>query len=178
MSRVGKQPVELPSGVTCSVDHRTVSVQGPKGKLELVYTNNVKVELEEEKVVVSVANRSRQATADWGSTRAHINNMVKGVTEGWRKELEISGVGYTATLAGKQLKLVVGFSHDVLLPIPEGVNCQVEKSLVKVDGCDKGVVGQFAATIRKVKPAEPYLGVGIKYAGEQIRRKAGKTGKK
>ena len=178
MSRIGKQAVEIPSGVTCSVDGQSIAVKGPKGNLELAFTTNVTVSVEDNEVRVAKANGSRQATADWGTTRSHIDNMVKGVTDGWKKELEINGVGYTATASGSNLKLVVGYSHDVDLQIPQGVDCKIDRNIVSIEGADKGVVGQFAATIRKSKPAEPYLGVGIKYVGEQIRRKAGKAGKK
>lgn len=179
MSRVGKQPVEIPSGVKASVNGQTVQIEGPKGKLVYDVHHTIVVKQEENSLVVEPINTAdRQAKASFGSTRSHLANMVKGVTEGWQKSLELTGVGFNAKLQGNTLTLFTGYSHDVDIEVPQGVNCNVNKSIIDLDSADKELVGSLAARIKKVCPPEPYLGKGIKYVGEQIRRKAGKAGKK
>lgn len=178
MSRVGKQPIVLPKGVSVKVDGAKVSVTGPKGSLALEVGAGVSVALESDKVVVSQIEDTKQAKANFGTARANINNLVRGVVNGWKKSLEMSGVGFTAKVTGSSLILSVGFSHDVPLTIPAGTKCTVNKNLIDIEGIDKDVVGVFAAQVRMTKKPEPYLGKGIKYSNEVIRRKAGKTGKK
>jgi large subunit ribosomal protein L6 len=176
MSRVGKQPIEIPSGVTVSQSSGVVTVEGPRGKLDYRPGSGVSVASEEGKVTVSVLSEDKQARSNFGTTRAIINNMVVGVTKGWKRALELSGVGYTAELQGSELALSVGYSHEVKITIPEGVTCKASKTAIELEGNDKQLVGVTAAKIRWVRPPEPYLGKGILYAGEQIRRKAGKAG--
>ena len=178
MSRVGKYPVPVPTGVTVTMAGKTLSVKGKLGELKLDTTDDVETKVEDGKVWVSARNETKRARAQWGTTRATINNMVKGVSTGWKRTLELNGVGFTAKVQGKSLVLVVGFSHDVILDIPEGVKATVNKNIIDLESSDREVVGTFAAKIRGVQPPEPYLGKGIKYSEEKIRRKAGKTGKK
>jgi large subunit ribosomal protein L6 len=178
MSRIGKLPVALPQGVKGAVSGAVVSVEGPKGTLSFSITRGVSVEVVDGKFVVSLSGSDAQAKANYGTVRATINNMVKGVSTGWKRTLELNGVGFTAKVQGKSLVLVVGFSHDVILDIPEGVKATVNKNIIDLESSDREVVGTFAAKIRGVQPPEPYLGKGIKYSEEKIRRKAGKTGKK
>lgn len=178
MSRVGKTPITIPSGVTIVVNGREVSVSGPKGKLNYSTGTGVRVLVEGSKVVVSTSDETKQTKANFGTTRANINNMVLGVTQGWKRGLEMTGVGFNAKLAGQILVLSVGFSHEVKLPLPNGIKCVVTKNTIELEGADRNLVGEYAAKIRQVQPPEPYLGKGIKYANEVIRRKAGKTGKK
>jgi large subunit ribosomal protein L6 len=178
MSRIGKLPVALPQGVKGAVSGAVVSVEGPKGKLSYTVRPGVKVELNDGKFAVSLVGADAQSKADYGTTRATINNMVKGVSAGWKKSLELNGVGYTAKLQGKNLVLSVGFSHDVTMVIPDAVKCTVNKNVIDLESNDREALGTFAAKCRDVQPPEPYLGKGIKYSDEKIRRKAGKTGKK
>lgn len=178
MSRVGKQPVPLPAGVTAGIDGSVVSISGPKGKLQLVCGDGVKVVQEDGKLVVSKMGESKQAAASYGTVRAHLNNMVRGVTAGWKRSLELSGVGFTAKVANSVLTLTCGFSHEVNLVIPENVKCTVNRNVIDLESYDKESLGTFAARVRKVQPPEPYLGKGIKFSEETVRRKAGKTGKK
>ena len=175
MSRIGRMPIGLPSGAKVSVQTGTVSVEGPKGKLSYVLPPSISARVDNQKVLVERSNEAA-SSALHGLARALIANMVQGVVNGFSKELEISGVGYRAQLQGKDLTLQVGFSHPVVLPIPTGLTVEVPKpTIVIVKGPDKHRVGQFAANIRAVAPPEPYKGKGIKYAGEIIRRKAGKA---
>jgi large subunit ribosomal protein L6 len=178
MSRIGKLPVALPQGVKGAVSGSVVSVEGPKGKLSYNVRPGVKVELNDGKFAVSLVGTDAQSKADYGTTRATINNMVKGVSTGWKKSLELNGVGYVAKLQGKNLVLSVGFSHDVTMVIPDAVKCTVGKNVIDLESNDREVLGTFAAKVRDVQPPEPYLGKGIKYSDEKVRRKAGKTGKK
>jgi large subunit ribosomal protein L6 len=178
MSRIGKLPVALPQGVKAGVSGSLVSVEGPKGKLSYSVRPGVKVDVVDGKVVVSMTGTDAQAKANYGTTRATINNMVKGVSTGWKKTLELHGVGYTAKVQGKNLVLAVGFSHDVVMPIPDVVKCAVTKNVIDLESNDREALGTFAAKVRDVQPPEPYLGKGIKYSDEKVRRKAGKTGKK
>lgn len=181
MSRVGKVPVEIPSGVKVSVQGNEVFVEGPKGKLSTKISRLVSVQVNDKNVVVTPPQgvASKQAKADYGTTRSLINNMVTGVTKGFTKGLELHGVGFTAKINGKDLVLATGYSHEVKLTIPASVTAKVDKNtVITLEGCDRQVLGNFAATVRKVCPPEPYLGKGIKYSDEVVRRKAGKTGKK
>ena len=178
MSRIGKLPVTLPSGVKGGVAGGVVSVEGPKGKLSYTIRPGIGVELVDGKFVVSMIGTDSQAKADFGTARATINNMVQGVSKGWKKVLELNGVGFNAKVQGQKIVLAVGFSHDVTLDIPTGVKCAVQKNTVEIESADREVLGTFAAKVRDVQPPEPYLGKGIKYLEEKIRRKAGKTGKK
>ncbi len=174
MSRIGQQPIEIPSGVTVVLDGRTVSVKGPKGELSLVIPSGVVVSQEGEELQVSPEGTGKHVAALWGTIRALIANMVRGVHEGFEKKLEIHGVGYRAQLKGDTLELSVGFSHSVEIVAPDGITFAVDKNTVTVTGIDKALVGEVAANIRKVKKPEPYKGKGIRYVGEQVRRKAGK----
>jgi large subunit ribosomal protein L6 len=177
MSRVGKQPVAIPSGVKVSIANGEVQVEGPKGKTVHQLGAFISVKDEDGNVVVEPTSKTKQAQSNFGTTRSLIQNMIVGVTEGWTRGLELSGVGFTAQLSGNKLKLSTGYSHDVTLEIPAEVTAKVQKTSIELSSCDKQLVGQIAAKIRRVCPPEPYLGKGIKYRGEQIRRKAGKTGK-
>jgi len=175
MSRVGKYPVEVPSGVTVSIDGNTVVAKGKLGELTLALTDEVEVTLEEGKVAVAQKNPTKFSRAMWGTTRARINCMVKGVSEGFTKKLELVGVGYRAQAQGNTLKLALGFSHDIDFPVPEGIDIKCpQPTQIEISGIDKQQVGQVAAVIRSYRPPEPYKGKGVKYAGEYILRKEGK----
>ena len=176
MSRIGKKPVAIPSGVEVKIDGDTVVVKGPKGQLETAFLGDlVEVTVEDNEVKVAPRNQTKQARSAWGLTRSLINNMVIGVTEGFQKKLEIVGVGYRAQLQGRNLKLNLGFSHDVIYEVPEGIEVQVpQPTEIIVSGIDKQKVGQVAAEIRAWRPPEPYKGKGVRYAGEYIFRKEGK----
>ncbi len=178
MSRIGKLPVALPSGVKGAVAGGVVSVEGPKGKLAFTIRPGISVELTDGKFVVSMTGTDLQAKANYGTVRATINNMVQGVSKGWKKTLELNGVGFNAKLQGQKLVLAVGFSHDVTMDVPTAVKCNVQKNSIEMESADREVLGTFAAKVRDVQPPEPYLGKGIKYSDEKVRRKAGKTGKK
>ena len=175
MSRLGKLPVSIPSGVTASVDGGQVSVKGPKGELSFVAPYLVSVTQGDEGITVKPADESQKARAMWGTARARIDNMVKGVTDGFTKTLELVGVGYRAQMQGADLKLSLGLSHDVVYKPRDGVKLSTPKPTeVVIEGYDKQAVGQTAAEIRSFRPPEPYKGKGIKYADEQILRKEGK----
>jgi large subunit ribosomal protein L6 len=180
MSRIGKNPITVPGGVDVAVDRRTVTVKGPKGSLSRPLPGEIAVERDGDTLVVTRPNDERENRALHGLTRTLINNMVVGVTEGFRKELEIVGVGYRAEAQGPStLRMALGYSHPVILEAPEGVTFEVPTpTRVAVVGIDKEKVGQVAANIRAMRKPEPYKGKGVKYAGERIVRKAGKTGKK
>lgn len=177
MSRIGKLPVEIPAGVKTTVANKVVSVEGPRGKMELAIGKGVEVVQEGNTLVISRTDESAQGAANHGTTRANIHNLVVGVTSGWKRSLELNGVGYTASCAGDKLTLKVGFSHDVVMTVPANIKCKVEKNVVVLESNDKQAVGNFAAKVRRVRPPEPYLGKGIKYVEEVIKRKAGKTAK-
>ena len=178
MSRVGKKPLEIPSGVDLKIEDENIRVKGPKGELSLVKPPRVILKLEDNVLTVHVPNENAvKDKALWGLTRRLIGNMVEGVTEGYSKQLEVNGVGYKVALMGKDIKLNVGYSHDVNFPAPEGITFVVEKNVITVSGIDKQLVGETAAQIRKVRKPEPYKGKGIKYMDEVIIRKAGKTAK-
>ncbi|MBU0612995.1 50S ribosomal protein L6 [Patescibacteria group bacterium] len=176
MSRIGKQPINLPDGVTFSIENNEVTIKGPKGELTQEVDSRVKVEQKENEIVATVKNpENKTDKAYWGLFRMLIANMVKGVTEGFEKQLEVNGVGFKTELKGKKLILHVGFSHPVEYNFPESIEGKVEKNVITVSGIDKQKVGQTAAEIRAIKKPEPYKGKGIKYIDEQIRRKAGKV---
>ncbi len=176
MSRIGKKPVMLPEGVTVTIDNQTVVVKGPKGELTNTFHKDMKISLEDNSVVVERPSDSKLHRTFHGTTRSLINNMVIGVSEGFKKELVIKGVGYRAQLQGNKLVISAGYSHPVEMNIPEGITVEVPKPVnVSVSGINKELVGEFAANIRAVRKPEPYLGKGIRYSDEQIRRKEGKT---
>ena len=174
MSRVGRLPIPIPSGVTVDIDGGLVSVKGPKGELDWRAPAPIGVRVSDDAVVVTRPNDKKEMRAQHGLTRALINNMVVGVSEGFSKVLEIQGTGYRAEMAGKNVNLRVGFSHPVVVEPHPGITLEVEGQLVKVSGISKQAVGQQAAEIRKIRPPEPYKGKGIRYQGEWVRRKAGK----
>ena len=175
MSRIGKKPVAVPAGVTASVNGQTVTAKGPKGELKFVVNDEVLVKLDDGKIDVSPRDQSKLARSKWGMSRTQISNILSGVKEGFEKRLEINGVGYRAAMQGKNLQLALGFSHDVVYEVPEGITIQVPKPTeIVVSGIDKQQVGQVAAEIRKYRGPEPYKGKGVKYAEERIVRKEGK----
>jgi large subunit ribosomal protein L6 len=175
MSRIGKKPVPLPKGVTAEVAEGIVSVKGPKGALKLRLVPEVEAALSDGSIAITPREQTDRHRAMWGMQRTLVNNLVRGVTEGFTRKLEISGVGYRAAVQGNKLQLQLGFSHDVLHPIPPGIQVVCEKpTMITVSGIDKQLVGQVAAEIRSYRPPEPYKGKGVKYAGERIRRKEGK----
>ncbi len=175
MSRIGKKPVPVPQGVTVNIDGQTVIVKGPKGELQTSLVEIVSVALENDAVVVKPRNMSKQARSAWGMSRTLVANLMVGVTDGFSKTLQINGVGYRAALQGRGLKLNLGYSHDVVYDIPEGIEVAVPKPTeIIVSGIDKQKVGQVAAEIREWRKPEPYKGKGIKYAAEYIFRKEGK----
>ena len=175
MSRIGKHAVTMPKGVTAKVDGQQVSVKGPKGELKFVAADDLELALNGDQVALKPRNDSRSAAALWGMSRTMIANLVEGVTKGFEKRLEISGVGFRATLQGKTLNLAVGYSHDINYPIPDGITIAVPKPTeIVITGANRQQVGQVAAEIRAYRKPEPYQGKGIKYAGEYILRKEGK----
>ena len=175
MSRIGKKPVTVPSGVTATVEGQTVKMKGPKGQLQFVVHDDVEVKFENGTVKVHPRFETNRAQALYGTARAQIANLVASVTKGFEKRLEINGVGYRATLQGKNLQLALGYSHDVVFPIPEGIAITVPKPTeIVIVGNDSQRVGQVAAEIRSYRPPEPYKGKGVKYADEFIFRKEGK----
>jgi large subunit ribosomal protein L6 len=175
MSRIGKKPVTVPAGVTATLDGDRIEVKGPKGTLSMPKAAHVTYALEDGGISVQPANDTKQARSFWGMQRTLVQNLVTGVTEGFSKRLEITGVGYRANAQGKKLKLQLGYSHDVDMEVPEGVDVKTpDQTTVEISGADKQKVGQFAAEIRRWRKPEPYKGKGIKYAGEFIFRKEGK----
>jgi large subunit ribosomal protein L6 len=175
MSRIGKKPVKVPSGVSANVEGQTVKVKGPKGALQLVIGEDVAVKMEKDAIKLEPRNESKRALAMWGTSRTLVNNLMAGVTKGFERRLEITGVGYRAAVQGKKLQLALGYSHDVVYPIPEGITIVTPKPTeIVVAGLDRKMVGQVAAEIREYRPPEPYKGKGVRYAGEYIFRKEGK----
>ncbi|XOB40426.1 MAG: 50S ribosomal protein L6 [Candidatus Nealsonbacteria bacterium] len=174
MSRIGKKPIEIPEGVEVKIENGKVTIKGPKGELFWGVRPEIGVEVKEGKIFVLPKVSTKKTKAFWGLTRALLANMVKGVVEGYQKKLEIRGLGYKAKLEGEDLVLQVGFTHPVKLKIPEDIKILVEKNIITVSGINKERVGLIASKIRKVKRPEPYKGKGIRYLGEQVRRKAGK----
>lgn len=177
MSRIGKLPIEIPTGVTITVDLDVISVKGPKGELTVPHLSDVTVALEGNQAIVTRKDDEFIAKAQHGLQRALLNNAVIGVTKGYEKKLEINGVGFRVSGGGKEIEMSLGFSHPVKYQAKEGINLIVEKMTVTVSGIDKQAVGQTAAEIRSIKKPEPYKGKGIKYVDEVVRRKAGKAGK-
>jgi large subunit ribosomal protein L6 len=179
MSRIGKAPINIPSGVEVSIAGRTVTVKGPKGTLSRDIPGDIVVRKEDNTLLVERPNDERTNRSLHGLSRTLVNNMVVGVTEGFTKELEIVGVGYRAEAQGQNLRLALGFSHPVIVPAPEGISFEIPaQTRVIVKGIDKELVGQVAANIRSIRKPEPYKGKGVRYLNERILRKAGKTGKK
>jgi large subunit ribosomal protein L6 len=175
MSRIGKKPVAIPAGVTARLDGQSIAVKGAKGELEFTAPNEVRVTIDGGVIHVAPHGEDKRARAMWGTARARIQNLVAGVTKGFEKKLEISGVGYKAAVAGKNLQLSLGYSHDVVFPIPTGVTIATPKPTeITIAGIDKRQVGQVAAEIRAFRGPEPYKGKGVKYADEFIFRKEGK----
>ncbi|MBI4427461.1 MAG: 50S ribosomal protein L6 [Candidatus Magasanikbacteria bacterium] len=179
MSRIGKLQLIIPAGVTVTLGDHVVAVKGPKGELKRVFPREVKVAIVDNKVSVDVANKEeKKERALWGTIAAHIKNMVIGVTVGFKKELEINGVGFRVAMQGKDLKLEVGFSHPVIYKVPAGATVSVEKNIIKIESFDIELLGKVAAEIRDTKCPEPYKGKGIRYVGEVVRHKAGKAAAK
>jgi large subunit ribosomal protein L6 len=175
MSRIGKKAVAIPAGVTANVAGQTVNVKGPKGALDITLPDDIAAKLEDGAVKIDPRSESKRARALWGMSRSLVANLVAGVTKGFERRLEISGVGYRAAIQGKNLQLQLGYSHEINYPIPEGIVIAAPKPTeIVVTGIDKQKVGQVAAEIRSFRPPEPYKGKGIKYAGEYIFRKEGK----
>lgn len=176
MSRIGQQPIDVPAGVTVTIDGAKVSVKGPKGELVTTLPGNVTVEIDGAVATVKRPDERRESRSFHGLARSLLANMVQGVSQGFAKSLEIEGVGYRASVQGQTLEMAVGYSSPVVYVIPDGVTCEVDNSTkIKLSGPDKQKVGEVAARIRDFAPAEPYKGKGIKYVGERIRRKVGKT---
>lgn len=175
MSRIGKRPVTIPSGVTADIKDGTLTVKGPKGTLTLTLRDEISYSVEGDSIVVKPANDTKAARAFWGMQRTLVSNLVEGVSQGFSKTLEITGVGYRANAQGRNLKLQLGYSHDVDFPVPEGIEVKTpDNTTVEISGIDKQMVGQVAAEIRRWRKPEPYKGKGIKYRGEYIFRKEGK----
>lgn len=175
MSRIGKKPVAVPNGVTVTIDGQTVKVKGPKGELQTQLVDLVDVKLEDGQVTVSPVDQTKPARSAWGMSRTLVSNLITGVTEGFTRKLEINGVGYRAAVQGQGLQLNLGYSHDVVYPIPQGIEIKTPKPTeIEISGIDKQRVGQVAAEIRGWRPPEPYKGKGIKYAEETVFRKEGK----
>lgn len=175
MSRIGKKAVPVPSGVTASVEGQTVKMKGPKGSLQFVVPDEIEVKLDKGSIKVDPRLDTKRALAMWGTSRTLVANLVAGVTKGFESKLDITGVGYRASVQGKNLQIALGFSHDVVYPIPDGIAIATPKPTeIVVTGIDKQKVGQVAAEIRGFRPPEPYKGKGVRYSGEYIFRKEGK----
>jgi large subunit ribosomal protein L6 len=175
MSRIGKKPIAVPSGVTANVEGQTVKVKGPKGALQVALHDDVAVILDKGQIKVDPRFETKRARAQWGTSRTLVANLIAGVTKGFEERLEINGVGYRAAVQGKNLQIALGYSHDILYPIPEGITIATPRPVeIVITGSDRQKVGQVAAEIRDYRPPEPYKGKGIKYAGERIFRKEGK----
>jgi len=175
MSRIGKKAIAVPAGITANVEGQTVKVKGPKGALQVVLHDDVAVKLDGGEIKVDPRAETKGARAQWGTSRTLIANLIAGVTKGFERRLEISGVGYRASVQGKNLQLALGYSHDIVYPIPEGIAIVTPRPVeIVISGIDRQKVGQVAAEIREYRPPEPYKGKGIKYAGERIFRKEGK----
>ena len=174
MSRIGRKSILIPDGVEVKIEENIVKIKGPKGELSLKVTPEIKIEIVDNKISFIPKIKNKQTNSFWGLTRTLVSNMVKGVTEGFEKKLEIKGVGFKANIEGENLVLNVGYSHPVKIKIPEGLKISVEKNIINVSGIDKELVGQVAANIRKVKKPEPYKGKGIRYLGEVVKKKVGK----
>ena len=176
MSRIGRKVLPLPKGVTLAQKDGSVSVKGPKGELTKAVPTGVTIKAEADKITVLRVDDERQNRARHGLMRAHLANMVKGVTDGWTRELEINGVGYRAEVAGDTINMALGYSHPVVFKLPKGVTAKVDKNKVTLASADRDLVGQIAAKLRELRPPEPYKGKGVKYAEEVIKKKVGKAG--
>jgi large subunit ribosomal protein L6 len=175
MSRIGKKAVAVPSGITANVEGQTVKVKGPKGALSAVLPDDVTVKLDGGHIKVDPRNETKRARSQWGTSRTLVANLIAGVTKGFEQKLEINGVGYRAAVQGKNLQLALGYSHDIVYPIPEGITIATPRPVeIIISGSDRQKVGQVAAEIREYRPPEPYKGKGIKYSDERIFRKEGK----
>lgn len=174
MSRIGKQSVIIPDGVKVKIDRKNISVKGPKGSLDFDFHPDMKVEMKEKEIKVSIGKKTKQSGALWGMTRMLVANMVQGVTKGYEKQIELQGVGFRMAVQGKKLNMALGFSHPVDVEIPEGIEAKIDKNILTISGIDKQKVGQFAASIRALKKVEPYKGKGFRYVGEIVKKKAGK----
>ncbi len=175
MSRIGKRPIEVPSGVQVTLQGQTVTVKGPKGQLAHTVAEEIEISQADGSLTLAPRDDSQRARAMWGLSRSLVGNMVEGVTKGYERSLELVGVGYRAALKGQNLSLQLGYSHDIDMPPPAGVSFAVPKQTeIRIAGIDKQVVGETAARIRKLRPPEPYKGKGVRYAGEKVRRKEGK----
>jgi large subunit ribosomal protein L6 len=175
MSRIGKKPVAVPSGITANVEGQTVNVKGPKGALSFVVPDDVEVKLDGGQIKVDPRNETKRARSQWGTSRTLIANLITGVTKGFEQRLDINGVGYRAAVQGKNLQIALGYSHDIVYAIPEGITIATPRPVeIVITGADRQKVGQVAAEIRDYRPPEPYKGKGIKYAAERIFRKEGK----
>ena len=175
MSRIGKKPVVVPSGITANVEGQTVKIKGPKGALQVVLHDDVSVKLDGGQIKVDPRSESKRARSQWGTSRTLIANLIAGVTKGFEQRLEINGVGYRAAVQGKNLQIALGYSHDIIYPIPEGITIATPRPVeIVISGSDRQKVGQVAAEIREYRPPEPYKGKGIKYSDERIFRKEGK----
>ncbi|HEX3936502.1 MAG TPA: 50S ribosomal protein L6 [Xanthobacteraceae bacterium] len=175
MSRIGKRPVAVPAGVTANVEGQTVKVKGPKGALSVALHDDVEVTLDGGQIKVAPRSETKRARSQWGTSRTLVANLISGVTKGFEQRLEINGVGYRAAVQGKNLQIALGYSHDIVYPIPEGIAIATPRPVeIVISGSDRQKVGQVAAEIREYRPPEPYKGKGIKYAGERIFRKEGK----
>lgn len=176
MSRIGKMPIAIPAKVKVVVENNSVKIEGPKGKLQFALPGSTAVEVKPDQIVVKRPNDTAESKAYHGLSRAVLNNMIRGVVDGFSKQLEIQGVGFKASVAGKTLTMSLGYSHPIVYPLPEQIKVTVEENTkIRVEGPDRQVVGQVAAEIRSFYPPEPYKGKGVRYVGEQVRRKEGKT---
>jgi len=176
MSRIGRKVLPLPKGVTVSQKNGAVGVKGPKGELSRLMPEGISFKVQGDKLTVERSDDSRENRAKHGLMRAHLANMVKGVTDGWTRELEINGVGYRAEVAGDTLNMALGFSHPVVFKLPKGVGAKVDKNRVILTSADRDLLGQTAAKVREIRPPEPYKGKGVKYVEEFIKKKIGKAG--
>jgi large subunit ribosomal protein L6 len=176
MSRIGRKPLPMPKGVTLTQKAGGVAVKGPKGELSKHVPEGITIKIEGDKILVLRADDERQSRSKHGLMRAHLANMVKGVTDGWVRELEINGVGYRAEVAGDTLTMALGYSHPVVFKLPKGITGKVEKNRIALSGADRDLLGQTAAKVRELRPPEPYKGKGVKYVEEHIKRKVGKAG--
>jgi len=178
MSRIGKKPVVIPQGVTVTADKNLITVKGAKGSLAFEHNWGVSVKIKENELIVEKEGKGKDAPAIWGTTARIIENMIEGVVNGFKKQIELNGVGFRMAVAGKKINLALGFSHPVVVDIPQDLEVAIEGNIMTVSGIDKHKVGQFSANIRALKPVEPYKGKGFKYVGEYVRRKEGKKSAK
>lgn len=175
MSRIGKQPIEIPEGVTANIDGASITVKGPKGELALTVADDVKVAMNDNEITIEPVKKNKRGRQQWGLHRTLVSNLIEGVTRGFERKLEVNGVGYRAQMRGKDLNLQLGYSHEINFPVPEGIQIQTpDQGTIVISGINKQLVGEVAANIRAFRSPEPYKGKGVKYAGEYIFRKEGK----